>query len=358
MAEGSQLAPIQPQEAQDKPSSFAQWLKSTVDLYPKVFAFALVVLFIVGSIFFLHAKEWVTEKDLNRFLDEDVRVERAILALFQAIACYLLALIISDTKPQLRTSRIPERREWAEEIRACKVIQQRLVWIYYAFSFYYAVTWLRLLSHNPHNHKPQAFDVFLMTLNSVQGGLLFLLYLDLAEPKASANVLSVSESDLYLMLDMPSGETASEKGNLYAAGFQRAVCVGVFAIIVVPAWYCYFQTTSIPGFEIASACLTGVALALVIGRLGLLESWTFKGAQRIGPGALAMGFLYFYAVIQPVAASFAENPRIQVLATTAALPLKVLLWLVGIWALNTGILAEYVHGIVAEAGWERRQGED
>jgi hypothetical protein len=45
-----------------------------------------------------------------------------------------------------------------------------------------------------------------------------------------------------------------------------------------------------------------------------------------------LGLLYFYAVIQPMAAAFPDNPAVHLLATTVALPLKVLLWLVCVWA--------------------------
>jgi hypothetical protein len=79
--------------------------------------------------------------------------------------------------------------------------------------------------------------------------------------------------------------------------------------------------------------LNGVALALVIGRLG---------SKFIDPGSVTLGLLYFYAVIQPTAATFPSMAMGHLLATTLALPLKILLWLVVVWAFTTGILSEYV----------------
>jgi hypothetical protein len=69
------------------------------------------------------------------------------------------------------------------------------------------------------------------------------------------------------------------------------------------------------------------------------------GSKIIDPGSLTLGLLYFYAVIQPTAATFHASPTAHLFATTVALPLKVLLWLVFVWAFTTGVLSEYVHEI-------------
>ncbi|HEY6347787.1 MAG TPA: hypothetical protein VI636_00105, partial [Candidatus Angelobacter sp.] len=127
------------------------------------------------------------------------------------------------------------------------------------------------------------------------------------------------------------------------ARFQQWVSGAVFLVGVVLSLCCLAEklgsrsemaAACLTILDVIAACLTAISLALVVGRLG---------HQRIDPGALVLGFLYFYAVIQPVAVSFAEKPVLQVLATTVALPLKVLLWLVCVWAFTTGVLAEYVH---------------
>ena len=73
-------------------------------------------------------------------------------------------------------------------------------------------------------------------------------------------------------------------------------------------------------------------MALVVGRF---ES------KYLDPGPAVIGVLYLYAVIQPAAAAF-DQPVVQFIATTVALPLKTLFWLVCVWAFTTGIMAEYV----------------
>lgn len=253
----------------------------------------------------------MSKENLNEFLKETVSHERAVLAFIQAAACFLLALLTPKPKLPVRAL-LQDEKEKARDFQACRRIQLFLITIYFTFSIYYIVTGLQLLSPQYHD------DIVSMTLNAVQGLLFFWLYLELAEITVDAPPLALAESN----------------DGFYGAAFQRVVSSGVFAMVVVPAWCFYSPGRSVSGFNIASACLTGVSLALVVGRLG---------SKRIDPGALVLGLLYFYSVIQPLAARFPEEPLAQVLATTAALPLKVLLWLVCVWAFTTGILAEYVH---------------
>lgn len=121
--------------------------------------------------------------------------------------------------------------------------------------------------------------------------------------------------------------------------FHRVISLGVFALTTVPVWVASRREGANAefirnAFDMISSCLNGVAIALVVGRLG---------RRILDLGSITLGLLYFYAVIQPTAPTFHNNPIAHVLATAVALPLKVLLWLVFVWAYTTGILAQYVH---------------
>jgi hypothetical protein len=164
-------------------------------------------------------------------------------------------------------------------------------------------------------------------LNTLPSLLLFWLYIELAE----------------FTVDEPSQSKARRRKPIeakqgFSAGFYHVVSLGVLALILVPLWYGYGskQEGIIAACDIASSCLNGVSLALVVGRLG---------SKYIDPGSITLGLLYFYAVIQTTAVTFSHEAAGQLLATTVALPLKVLLWLVIVWVFTTGIISEYVHDL-------------
>jgi hypothetical protein len=78
--------------------------------------------------------------------------------------------------------------------------------------------------------------------------------------------------------------------------------------------------------------VSGIAVAMVT--MGL-------GSRRLNPGPLTLSMLMLYAVIQPVAVVFGQYLSVGVAATTLALVLKSLLWLVLVWALSSGRMWEY-----------------
>jgi hypothetical protein len=322
MAEGTKHA-----QMLDPGESFLSWAFSTVDKLKKAIGLG-AILATAWSIQHLEPYKWIgaSLEELKTLAQLHMR-DRASLAFVQAAACLVLALVT----PRPSISPIARRSSWqdvdlATAATACRRIQLFLVATYFQWALYYVITGLSLL------HQYDLFDrVISLTVNTLQGLLLFWLYLELAE----------------LTIDEPRNgpararlNTTNSKGDSGEAAFHRVLSIGVFALIVGPAWYAFGTKSGdlVTIVDIASSCLNGVSLALVVGRLG---------SKNIDPGPVPLGLLYFYAVIQPMAAAFPENPAVHLLATTVALPLKVLLWLVCVWAFTTGILAEYVRGIRA-----------
>jgi hypothetical protein len=116
---------------------------------------------------------------------------------------------------------------------------------------------------------------------------------------------------------------------------QLLVVFGCIAIVLVMLEI-LAVTNKVPvlitPLRVLAGCISGVTLALVVGRLG---------SMHIQPGVLILSGLYLYAVIQPFGAML-DRPIVHFLATSVALPLKVLLWMVFVWAATTGRLYEYL----------------
>ncbi len=249
---------------------------------------------------------------------ETLRPARATLMFLQATVCLVLALFTPKANPAgLRLSvRIPPERRRVTE-KACRRIQLNLVAVFLFWSVHYLVMGLSL------QNQPNEFDsAFITTLSSVTALLVFWLYLELAE-------ITIAEQPA----DRPR-----QKGLLGAAHeplFSRFVSTGIVLLFVVPAWFGYGKTlpSLIRVAETGIGMLSGVALALVVGGLG---------SKHLNPGPGTIGVLYVYAIMQPAAGSF-DDPVIQLFATTLALPLKIVLWLVCVWAFTTGVLAEYAY---------------
>ena len=314
---------------------FASWAFSTAQRLRKAVGIG-VILAAAISLQSLNPQTWSTLKpdQLDNFF-KGLAPQRANLALIQAAACFLLALL--TPKPSISAFALrkginrPDHRTAKE---ACKRIQLFVVAAYLAWSLYYLVTGLALVLN------PGKFDQAIsVTLNTVPSVLLFWLYLELAEFTVDAPKVASGErkQDKGEALD----SAADDDAPITDAAFHRVISLGVFALTIVPVWYASIRNDEnapfiINIFVVISSCLNGVALALVVGRLG---------SKIIDPGSITLGLLYFYAVIQPTAATFHISPAAQLIATTVALPLKVLLWLVFVWAFTTGILSEYVSEI-------------
>lgn len=83
----------------------------------------------------------------------------------------------------------------------------------------------------------------------------------------------------------------------------------------------------------ASGFIAGTTLALFVGRL---ESHRIKTPRAI------IALLYGYAAIQISWAIFEAEPTIRLTMTSAALPLKFLLFLVVHWAMQSGLMLYYI----------------
>jgi hypothetical protein len=308
----------------DQDQSFPSWAFSTVSRLRKAVGIGAVLAAAV-SIRNLQPQTWTSQKslgDLNQFLQQ-LGPQRSQLAFIQAAACLLLAVLVP--KPSLS---VLERRKDVDPTRlltarkAGRRIHNLVMAVYFAWSIYYLVTGISL--REPQTLFDRAVSV---TLNTLPSLMLFWLYIELAE-------FTIDEP---IPTRAPKRKPIDNTPSVDAA-FYRMVSLGVFALVIVPVWYAFGKNKggTIAVFDIASSCLNGVALALVVGRLG---------SKLIDPGSITLGLLYFYAVIQTTAATFSNDAIGQVLATTIALPLKVLLWLVIVWALTTGIISEYVHDL-------------
>lgn len=255
---------------------------------------------------------------------------RINLAYVQATACFLLALL--TPKPSL--SRLKRRKnvdssEFSTATRACNRIHLYVVATFLAWSLYYLVTGLSLRKQSPSGAVELLNRAVFVSLNTLPSLLLFWLYIELAEFTVDAPNPGKTRRRRVIFIEATSNAIAA---------FHRILSLGVFLLIIVPVWYTYgsSQVGTLKILEIISSCLNGVALALVVGRLG---------SKYIDPGSLTLGLLYLYAVIQPTAVAFPSEVTAHLVATTLALPLKILLWLVLVWAFTTGILSEYVHSI-------------
>jgi hypothetical protein len=325
---------------------FASWAFSTVQRLRRTVGFGFIIFTAISITIHL----WINKTG------EVGTEQRAGLAFIQAAACFLLALLT----PKASISALARRKGVNESDLttaqiACKRIQIFVVATYLAWSLYYLITGLSM--------KPTLTlldRAFLVTFNTLPSVLLFWLYIELAEftveepnrSKAAGKIklgvinnpvssdkaailrkLSLGRFTLTIHTGITPKPTSS--GN---ADFLHIFSIGIFALIITPVWYAFGSSNEsiIKLFDGIASCLNGVAIALVVGRLG---------SQKIDPGSLTLGLLYFYAVIQPTAASFYNDNNVQLLATTIALPLKALLWLVFVWAFTTGVLSEYVHDI-------------
>ncbi|MDX6693053.1 MAG: hypothetical protein QOF02_656 [Blastocatellia bacterium] len=313
---------------------FASWAFSTARLLRKAVGIGFILATAI-SIRHLKLEEWSTlaPGDAVKVFFNTLAPQRANLAFIQAAACFLLALML----PKPSTSTLIHRKsvskvDRATAQKACQRIHSFVLAIYLAWSLYYLITGLSLLL------GPSQFDQAIsVTLNTVPSLLFIWLYLELAE--LTVDDVALSGADKKIDKDEAVKLAISSEVLYY-----RVITLGIFALTIVPVWYASSRNDpSGPNavfvrniFDLISACLNGVALALVVGRLG---------SKIIDPGSITLGLLYFYAVIQPTAAIFHNDPVAHLLATTVALPLKVLLWLVFVWALTTGILSEYVSEI-------------
>jgi hypothetical protein len=83
----------------------------------------------------------------------------------------------------------------------------------------------------------------------------------------------------------------------------------------------------------ASAIASGLAMALVVGRLD---------SKFADPPTWAVTLLYLYALIQVLWERFGQDPVVETVVISAALMLKCLLFLIVAWMLQSGVLFFYL----------------
>jgi hypothetical protein len=164
--------------------------------------------------------------------------------------------------------------------------------------------------------SPRVGRVIAVTFGCLSGLALILIIMDKARLVSASKLTLASSSDTFR---------------------HKILFSGIAIVLITFNVLSFYFSRSTVGFVVAVivACLSGVTLALVVGRLG---------SMYINPGTSTLFLLYLYVVIQPFAALF-DRPIVSFIVTSLALPLKILLWLVFVWAFTTGKLWEYVQGV-------------
>jgi hypothetical protein len=311
--------------------SFASWAFSAVEKVRKTIGIGSVVASTV-AIISLRPIDWLqkTELGLEKHLNE-IAPQRAALFFVQAVTCLLLAAL--TPRPQLRLLKernpdlSPERELLADKV--CRRVQLNLIAVFILWCAYYMISGIGLLI-GP-NELDQAFT---LSLSGITALFVFWLYLELAELTVASDIR-----------EAPGTSDAMR---------HRILSCGILVLLLVLIWYAFGRGASTVAtiVDIAIGFMSGISLCLVVGVLG--SKW-------LDPGPITLALLYFYAVIQPLAFLFSRNPVVYLLATSIALPLKILLWLVCVWASTSGVLAEYVYEarvILEEVGQRREEATD
>lgn len=325
--------------------SFPAWARSTWQQLRKAAGVGSLIAAAI-AISFLDPTSWPRrwwDGTLNGLMD-DKTDQRAMLAFVQAAACFLLALLTPRAS-------IPRRQPLHDQLRrdiaatVCRRVQLILIALFSFWSLYYAVTGLALLGQS--GKLEPADRAFIITLSSITSLLLYWLYLELAE-------LTVEGQTREQITPVPGGAALSDPTRRDINVLMIAA-TGLLLLIVGLSWYGFAKLSTgakeyekvLDAMDLAVACFSGVGLCLVVGRFG---------SKHLDPGPVTLFGLYFYAVIQPGAAMFGKDPLVHLAVTTLALPLKVLLWLVCVWAFTTGVLGEYVYELrlLVERVEERR----
>ena len=305
--------------------NFPQWLLSTAEKKPKFVGGATFTAGIFAVYKYLCSRMPSFSLDgLRQALNNpDAHVFLGILAAIHALTCVLLVWATPrpmSAKKDTAEPGAPITRE------AYSRIQRMVLYLYSSLALLYTIYAFFLFKNLkvPMQHWGQVFE----TLTAI---LIFFLYVELSQVTVNDRVQLESK-------------TASTPKILRSTdAYRHKISFSVLAMILIilsVLSFLYPSATAqsddvqvIIRFIVAS--LSSVTLALVIGRLG---------SMYINPGTVTLSLLYFYASIQVFAALFNERLFLFVL-TTLAMPLKILLWLVFIWAFTTRKLWEYLQEV-------------
>lgn len=349
----------------------------------------------LGSFLYLHRPSPFSFPAFDEILKTpDARHFLGVLSAVQAAACFVLTVM--TPRP------IPENKNNLQAanpitVEASRRIQVMVLILYATLGLLYSVMCFFSLATSHCETQPCAEYHWLTVVETFTATSLFFLYLELSKLTVGDRVTSISVSSqkhqatisnrrekrtilflacavLSILLStlsfwfssprvgriiavtfgclsglalivvvMDKSRSVSASKNLALAmsssdTFRHKIVFSGLAIVLITLSILsfYFGRPTV-GFVVAVivACLSGVTLALVVGRLG---------SMYIYPGTATLFLLYLYVVIQPFAALF-ERPIVSFIVTSFALPLKILLWLVFVWAFTTGKLWEYVQGV-------------
>lgn len=237
------------------------------------------------------------------------------LALLHAAICFLLAVMT----PRPLHNQSENQKENYITIAAYKRIQITVLFLYIFLGLYYTITAILTFQDDRFSLGIWGgiFEIFTATI-------IFFLYIELSEVTVQEKVNSTSEAN------------QKAKDNPLSDAYRHRIIFAGFAAALILLSIFFSRNSSPQAVKVIVrtivACLSGVTLALVVGRLGSIY---------LNPGTATLSLLYLYAVIQPFAGLF-EKPTVHFVMTSIALPLKVLLWLVFVWAFTSGKLWEYV----------------
>lgn len=303
-----------------KKQNFQEWLLSEVGKSSKIISGGTLLSWIVALSLYLYNHrssifDGTFESDLK---NADAIQFRGILASLHAAICFLLTVMTPKPIPN-PNEELPYNYLTVE---ASKRIQVRVLFLYIFLGLYYTVDAFFTFQGNFSSlkHWGGVFETFTAIL-------IFFLYVELSE-------LTVAQKE-----DSASGTSPIVKVNISSDAYRhRIIFVGLAApLIMLNILSSYYSSPAVLQVTVRTivACLSGITLALVVGRLGSIY---------INPGTTTLSLLYMYAVLQPFAGLF-QYETVHFIVTGLALPLKVLLWLVFVWAFTSGKLWEYVREI-------------
>lgn len=297
---------------------FSKWAFSTVDRLRKLVGIGSVAAGAAALSSLEPVKLLTLQGQELRAAIQHSAPSLASLLMIQAVTCAALALLT----PRAHLSwldRVPDLSEERKEkaIKACHRIRLNLVAVFILWTMYYLLSSIALFSGQ---EAPPSDWVIKISLSALTALVIFWLYLELSKLTVRSTSAPAPPDD--------------------EASVHRLVSAGIFFAMIGLAWFAHERdwVVIVRLVDLLVACLSGIALCLVVGRLG---------NEYIDPGPAALSLLYLYGVIQPAAALFRDDALVYLIATTLALPLKVLFWLICVWAFTTGVLAEYVYEVRA-----------
>lgn len=305
--------------------TFLSWLRSTADSKPKFISGATVLSGASLAIVFLYRRMPTLSIDgLRQALDSDeASWFMGGLTGLQAITCVLL--VWATPRPSLIKAKA--RQPGTSITReAYSRIQMMVMYLYSSLSLLYVVYTFFILRglDEPMRYWGQVGETFTATL-------IFYLYIEMSE--LTVNDEGRSESRIGKMTNVLRPNDVHRHKISFSVFAAMLILISILSFCF-PSYSARSNDVQFI-IRLVVACLSSVTLALVIGRLGSLY---------INPGTITLSLLYLYASIQPFAA-FLHDKVVIFILTSLALPLKILFWLVFVWAFTTGKLWEYIQEV-------------